>query len=62
MGTVIELIGSGVGWWVEVIMEVIPVSVHVEVRLELTGEMRPGIRVVVSCNVATGGLKITLPA
>lgn len=60
MGIVIELIGLGVGWWVEVIMEVIFVFVYEDVRLELIGEMRLGIRVVDCCNVVIGGLKILL--
>lgn len=47
---------------VAVVMEVISVSSHVDVRLVLTVEMRPVIRVPVWCEVATGGLKFTLPA
>lgn len=61
MGTVIEFISSRVGWWLEVIVEVMTVSTLVDVRPVSTVEIRPGIRVAVCCDVATGGIKSHYP-
>lgn len=42
-------------------MEAMSLSTLVDVRPVSTVEIRPGIRVAVCCDVATGGIKITLP-
>lgn len=42
-------------------MEVMSLSKLVDVRPVSTVEIRPGFRVAVCCDVATGGIKITLP-
>lgn len=44
-----------------VIVEVMTVSTLRDMRPVSTVEIRPGIRVAVCCDVATGGIKITLP-
>lgn len=43
-------------------MEVMHVSTHVDVSPVSTVEITPGNIVAVCCDIATGGIKITLPA
>lgn len=58
IGTVTEFISSGVGWLLEVIVEVMSVFAQVDASPVSTVHIRPGNKVAVCCDVDGGGVKL----